>query len=83
MRKFKFFVSPLVKRYPGHLFWKALSITCSVIVFTGNLAADALVDFHINFEHANSSWGPASIAVLNGGSVRASVPKGKLTIRVI
>ena len=39
-----------------------------------------MVDFHAHFSHANKSWAPASIALWNGGGIRASVAAGKVTV---
>lgn len=48
-----------------------------VYTITGNLIADAMVDYHVNFTHASGTWAPAAIAVINSGGIRASINKGK------
>jgi len=46
----------------------------------GNLLADAMVDYFATSARyqQETTWAPAAIAVLNGGSIRASVRKGTL-----
>lgn len=44
---------------------------------SGNLITDAMIDYHTTFSHPNDTWAPASIALWNGGGIRASIPIGK------
>lgn len=55
-----------------------IKIACKCLHnITGNLIADAMVDYHVNFTHASGTWAPAAIAVINSGGIRASISKGK------
>jgi len=44
----------------------------------GNMLADAMVDYFVTSAHYQqmSTWAPAAVAILNGGSIRASIEKG-------
>jgi len=46
----------------------------------GNLLADAMVDYFATSARYQQEtiWAPGAIAILNGGSIRASVKKGTL-----
>lgn len=35
-----------------------------------------MVDYHADFSHSDTTWAPAGIALVNGGSIRAGIPKG-------
>lgn len=45
----------------------------------GNLITDAIIDYHVNYSHPESYWAPAAIALWNGGGIRSSINKGKVT----
>ncbi|KAL4233402.1 5'-nucleotidase [Mactra antiquata] len=45
----------------------------------GNLITDAIVEYHLSYDHPNTQWAPAAIAFWNGGGIRASLNKGNIT----
>ena len=45
--------------------------------FSGNLLTDAMVEHHIANRESDEQWAMSSIAVLTGGSIRASVQPGE------
>ncbi|KAL4233121.1 5'-nucleotidase [Mactra antiquata] len=46
----------------------------------GNVVTDAIVDYHVKFEHPENQWAPAAIAIWNGGGIRSSIDKGSVSM---
>ncbi|KAL3881154.1 hypothetical protein ACJMK2_027612 [Sinanodonta woodiana] len=46
----------------------------------GNLFVDAIIDFHLDKKNDDEIWGAAPIAIWNGGGIRASIRRGKVSL---
>ncbi|KAL3881155.1 hypothetical protein ACJMK2_027613 [Sinanodonta woodiana] len=46
----------------------------------GNLFMDAIIDFHLDKKSDNETWGSAPIAIWNGGGIRGSIKRGKVSL---
>ena len=46
----------------------------------GNFLTDAMVWYHIDKREYNDTWALASIALLNGGGIRAATQRGRYNV---
>ncbi|KAL3883277.1 hypothetical protein ACJMK2_029560 [Sinanodonta woodiana] len=46
----------------------------------GNLATDAMINYHLDYMKANGTWAAASIALVQSGGIRASIEPGNITL---
>ncbi|KAK3608408.1 hypothetical protein CHS0354_035408 [Potamilus streckersoni] len=46
----------------------------------GNLITDAIIEFHLDKRNDNETWGAAAMAIWNGGGIRGSIKRGKVSL---
>ena len=53
-----------------------LKVACSFVTITGNVVTDAMVFKHLKYPD-EASWANVTMAMVNGGGIRASIEPGK------